>query len=364
MLLHEFMAVHHAEILEICRKKLHDDVMDTAELVSDVELFFNEILNALRYHDRSVGTSATPPELREMAARLGERQQRAGLEPAKVPGIFSAISHAIGQAGERYGLAINADEYSIFNQCIDAGVATSIENFWCREKEQQERRVSERFGYLAHELRGALGNASLAFKLLRAGELRSDDRTARVLANNLVRMETLVARTLGSVQLDSDVPLDLQPVRVATVLRHLQASAIPERAISITTELDESLFVNADEMLLTSAVSNLLHNAVKFTGAGGCVVMRCRSDEAGVVIEVEDECGGLAEVEPARLFRPFFKGTERVDNLGLGLAITRRAVEAMNGHVSVANHPGQGCTFSLMFPPVRPNRTSSPPPSR
>ena len=153
-------------------------------------------------------------------------------------------------------------------------------------------------------------------------------------------------------------------MQVATVLRQLQASAIPERAISITTELDESLFVNADEMLLTSAVSNLLHNAVKFSGAGAGVVMRCRSDDAGVVVEVEDECGGLAEAEPARLFQPFVKGTERADNLGLGLAITRRAVEAMDGKVAVENHPGQGCTFSLMFPPVRPSRTSSPPASR
>jgi signal transduction histidine kinase len=92
--------------------------------------------------------------------------------------------------------------------------------------------------------------------------------------------------------------------------------------------------------------------------------MRCRSDEAGVVIDVEDECGGLAEIEPARLFQPFVKGTERADKLGLGLAITRRAVEAMAGQVSVENHPGQGCTFSLMFPPVRPHRTSSPPPSK
>jgi signal transduction histidine kinase len=362
MLLHEFM-VDRAEILEICRKRLRNDVMDAAELMHDVELFFDEILHALRYHDGRAEPPAAPPGRSEAAARLGERPQRAGLQPAKVPCIFSAISHAIGQTGERYGLAINADEYSIFNQCIDAGVATSIENFWYREKEQQERRVSERFGYLAHELRGALGNASLAFKLLRAGQLSSDNRTARILANNLVRMETLVARTLGSAQLDSDVPLDLQPVRVANVLRHLQASAIPERAISITTEIDESLFVNADEMLLTSAVSNLLNNAVKFSGTGGHVVMRCRSDDAGVVVEVEDECGGLT-VEPDRLLQPFIKGTESSDNIGLGLAITQRAVEAMDGQVSVENYPGQGCTFSLMFPPARPSRTSSPPASR
>lgn len=364
MLLHEFMVVHHAEILEICRKKLKTDVMDAAELVRDVELFFQEILQALRHHDGLGEAPAAPPCRSEAAARLGERPQRAGLQPAKVPGIFGAISHAIGQAGERHGLAINADEYNVFNQCLDAGVATSIENFWCCEKAQQERRVSERFGFLAHEMRGALGNACSAFELLRFGKPKFDERTVKVLANNLGRMETLVERTLDSVQIDADLRLDLQPVRVATVLRHLQASAIPGRAISITTELDESLFVNADEIQLTSAVGNLLHNAVKFSCAGGHVVMRCRSDDAGVVIEVEDECGGLAEGVPARLFQPLRQDAQRPDNVGLGLAITKRAVEAMDGEVSVENHPGQGCTFGLTFPPARPSRTSSPPASR
>ena len=57
-------------------------------------------------------------------------------------------------------------------------------------------------------------------------------------------------------------------MRIASVLRQLQASAIPECAIAITLEVDESLHVNADEVLLTSAVTNLLHNAVKFSGAG------------------------------------------------------------------------------------------------
>jgi signal transduction histidine kinase len=362
MMLHEFMVNHRDEILQVCHQKVRHDVMDTAEIVRDVETFFDEIVQALRYHDGLADQPSSLPGKSETAARLGQGPQRAGIQPAKVPFIFGAISSAIGCTGERYGLSINAEEYNVFNQCIDTGVATSIENFWSGERAQQERRVSERFGYLAHELRSALGNAALAFKLLRAGQLAHADRTAAVLGNNLVRMETLVARTLGSVQLDADVPLQLRPVRVATVLRHLQASAIPERAIAITLELDESLYVNADEMLLTSAVSNLLHNAIKFSRAGARIALRCRAEEGGVVMEVEDQCGGLAAGDPARLFEPFVKGDEHPENLGLGLAITRRAAEAMNGRVSVEDHPGDGCTFCLTFPPARPNRISSPPP--
>ena len=362
MLLHEFMSRHRDEILQVCRKRLRDSVVANGALEHDVTIFFDEIVEALRRHNGLAGGGSPLPGKSEAAARLGEQQQRAGLHPAKVPLIFGAISNAIGQTGERHGLAINADEYYVFNQCIDAGVATSIENFWNGEKARQQQQITERFGYLAHELRRALSNAALAFKLLRAGDLQLRGRTASVLANNLVRMETLVARTLGTVQLDSGVPLELRPIRVANVLRQLQASAIPERAISVTLEVDDSLHINADEMLLTSAISNLLHNAIKFSRSGAHVALSCRAEPEGVVIEVEDECGGLPDGDPAELLRPFVKRGEGSNNLGLGLAITQRATEAMAGTISIEDRPGQGCSFQLTFPLARASRSSVPPP--
>jgi signal transduction histidine kinase len=99
-----------------------------------------------------------------------------------------------------------------------------------------------------------------------------------------------------------DTTLEPDPLCVATLLRRVQASANPERAISITIEVDESLFINADEVRVTSAVSNLLHDAVTFSGVGACVLMRCRAEDDGVVVEVEDASGGLASLmfPPAR----------------------------------------------------------------
>jgi len=114
-----------------------------------------------------------------------------------------------------------------------------------------QQQIGERFGYLAHELRRALSNAALAFKLMER-DMEPRGRTASVLANNLVRMEALIARTFGQAQLDSGMPLELRPLRVASVLRQLQASFIPERAISGTLEVDDSLHVNGDEVLLTA----------------------------------------------------------------------------------------------------------------
>lgn len=83
----------------------------------------------------------------------------------------------------------------------------------------------------------------------------------------------------------------LEPVSVANVLRHLQASAKPERGISLTIEVDESLYVNADEEQLAVAVGNLLHDAIQSCAPGAHVVMRSRAEDEGVLIEVDDERG-------------------------------------------------------------------------
>ncbi len=358
MALHEFMTTERDAILAACLEQLRNKNGASDAVEADVVAFFDEVVGALRRghaDDFDLATSRA-------ATRVGARQHRAGLDPAQVPMIFGAISQAIGQVGEDHQLTIGADEYGIFNHCIDAGIAVSIGKFWEREKRARVQRINEQFGYLAHELRNAVGNAAMAFKLLRLENLEFDGRTAQVLANNLVRMETLVARTLGSVQLESGTELELRPIRVASVLRNLQASAIPERAITIALELDDSLHVNADEMLLTSAASNILHNAIKFTRTGGHIVLACRADEDGVVIDVEDECGGLPPGNPRELLEPFVKRGDNPQNFGLGLAVTLRATEAMGGSVEIEDHPGHGCVFQLRFPSVPRPPSSRPPP--
>src|SRR5262249_60609026 len=95
------------------------------------------------------------------------------------------------------------------------------------------------------------------------------------------------------------------------------------------------------------ALSNLVQDAIKFSRAGGHVVMRARAVNGTSVIEVEDECGGLPPGKEEELFAPFVqKGNDR-RGLGLGLSVTREAVEAHGGHLSVTNLPGKGCIFSV-----------------
>ena len=112
----------------------------------------------------------------------------------------------------------------------------------------------------------------------------------------------LFSQDIDTNETNADTALEPDPLCVATVLRRVQASANPERAISITIEVDESLFIDADEVWVTAAVSNLLDDAVMFSAVGSCVLMRCRASDDGVVIEVEDDCGGVTGLmfPPAR----------------------------------------------------------------
>jgi len=94
---------------------------------------------------------------------------------------------------------------------------------------------------------------------------------------------------------------------------------------------------------------NLLHNAFKFTHLAGRVVLRTRTEPRRILIEVEDECGGLPEADD--VFRPFGdrRGADR-SGLGLGLSISRRAVAANGGEIRALSMPGKGCIFTIDLP--------------
>jgi signal transduction histidine kinase len=68
------------------------------------------------------------------------------------------------------------------------------------------------------------------------------------------------------------------------------------------------------------------------------------------MIEVKDECGGLPDGKAEELFRPFEQKSSDRTGLGLGLSISRRAVQANDGTLSVRNIAGVGCIFTIDFP--------------
>ena len=144
------------------------------------------------------------------------------------------------------------------------------------------------------------------------------------------------------------------------VAASVDAAARGLRLIVVRPE-DGLLAVEADEMSLSLALANIVQNAFKFTRPSGNVFVRVRAAEGRIVIEVEDECGGLPPGKSEEMFAPFSRRGADRHRMRLGLFIARKAVEASGGKLTVRDFPGRGCAFSIDLPAAAPLSPSVPP---
>ena len=109
--------------------------------------------------------------------------------------------------------------------------------------------------------------------------------------------------------------------------------------------------IEADQQSLAAVVGNLLQNAFKFTRAHSTVTLSVGASADRVLIEVQDECGGLPGAEDGKELFPSFeqRGADRT-GLGIGLAFCRWGAEANGGRLYARNLPDQGCVFTVDLP--------------
>jgi signal transduction histidine kinase len=178
--------------------------------------------------------------------------------------------------------------------------------------------------------------------------------TGSVLDRSLLGLRDVIDRSLAAVRLDARLDVHRESINVQDFLQELQVGAALEaksQEIRFHVPLiDKNLTIHADRQMLGSAISNLLQNAFKFSRRTGNVTLTARAAGDRVLIEVEDECGGLPEGKAEALFRPFTQQNSNRSGLGLGLSISRRAVEASDGQLSVRNLAPKGCAFTIDLP--------------
>lgn len=195
--------------------------------------------------------------------------------------------------------------------------------------------------------------AILAFEALKKGNVGVAGSTATVLHRSLMGTRDLIGRSLAEVRLTQGIQNreqfqlsgfidDLAPAAtLAADAQHVTLALLP---------VEDGLAIEADRQVLTAAVMNLLQNAFKFTRPRTSVTLRVGVNPERVLIEIEDECGGLPGGNVTDLFHPFEqRGADR-SGLGLGLAFSRWAVEAIQGRIYARNLPGVGCVFTIDLP--------------
>jgi signal transduction histidine kinase len=350
MSLDEFITNHFREILSRAIRQLHASHPDRPEIELGQELpeFLREIVRALRAGDACY----VPPteEASAAALRHAHQLQRLGYPIRDSSCGFGAVCNAIAGIAVEHHVDFTAREFQILNQCADAAVATAVTEYWHESEIVHERQAAERLGFLAHELRNALSSATMGFAVIKSGHASTPGQTTAIVDRSLARMGDLIGQSLADVQMKSGMRADTRPLRLRPLLQEIAGAAVPERNITLRIEASEALDVCADARLLTAALTNLVQNGLKFTSPGGHVVLRAHERGTTVVIEVEDECGGLSEGQGEDLFRPFVQEGANRSGVGLGLAITREAIDAQGGAIHVRNLPGRGCVFSVELP--------------
>ena len=114
--------------------------------------------------------------------------------------------------------------------------------------------------------------------------------------------------------------------------------------------------MRGDEGTLGEALTNVLSNAVKYSYAGGKIGVSARVDDERILIAVTDAGVGIAPDELPYIFGDFYRGRAGVTGeagAGLGLAVTRRIIEAHGGTITAESTPGEGSTFIIALPVSR-----------
>jgi len=239
------------------------------------------------------------------------------------------------------------------------------------ELEAQNRRIqeanrlkSEFLANMSHELRTPL-NAIIGFsQMLHDGEVEPSTPTFREFLGDILssgrHLLQLINDVLDLAKVEAGKlefrpePVDTAQL-VADIVGILRTSAA-EKQIRLTTEVDPYLrTLTIDPSRLKQVAYNYLSNALKFTPPGGSVALRIRPEGADHFrLEVEDTGIGIASNDLGRLFVEFEQleagSAKRHQGTGLGLALTRRLVEAQGGSVGVKSVVGQGSTFHASLP--------------
>ena len=142
-------------------------------------------------------------------------------------------------------------------------------------------------------------------------------------------------------------------IAISKAIENAQPQAV-RKDIEIVSSIETSnVFINGGEGTLVEAIGNILGNAVKFSRINSKIQVQVKDETGFLLISVSDSGVGIAEEDIPFIFEDFYTGNtgEKVErSSGLGLAITRRIIEAHNGTISVESELGRGSTFSLRIP--------------
>jgi two-component system sensor histidine kinase BaeS len=232
-------------------------------------------------------------------------------------------------------------------------------NRMAEELDGAEERRKQMVSDIAHELRTPLGNIRGWLEATQDGVVTFDDALAESLLDESLLLQRII-EDLQELSLADAGKLVFhpEPIEVSDLLRQVAAAhsrAADQARVTLDVSCPRPVQLTADSNRLRQALGNLVANAVRYTPAGGLVILRAERAGETVVIEVSDTGLGMTAEELRHVFDRFWRAEQSRSRLsggsGLGLAITRHLVEAHDGVISVrSSEQGGGTVFAITLP--------------
>ena len=225
-----------------------------------------------------------------------------------------------------------------------------------------ESREAERLRFvatIAHDLKNPLMVVGMAATMMREkpGKFTDEQRAdwLEKIARNARRMEAMIADLTNAVQAQTGaLQLQIAPVDLAQIARECADEirlAYPNHPIDVAGA--ERLEISGDRARLERIVANLLSNAAKYSASQTPITVRLEARPKQAILEVRDQGAGIAPDDLKRLFTPFVR-LERTEKMasgtGLGLATTKKLIEAHGGKLEVESEVGVGSVFRVVLP--------------
>ena len=211
---------------------------------------------------------------------------------------------------------------------------------------------------ITHELKSPLAGIQLALQTMRKRVLKEPmrERLTDSALSETSRLTSLVEDLLLSAKLDTQYEPNREPLDLRRVSEEwVERMRIKYPAIAFGLDVDgEEFNVLADAYGISSAIGNLLENAVKYIGDGSHVELALCERGSDVHLEVRDDGVGISDVEKEHIFDKFYRvgneDTRSTKGTGLGLYIVNEVVRAHGGTVEVRDNRPRGTVFAICLP--------------
>jgi signal transduction histidine kinase len=204
--------------------------------------------------------------------------------------------------------------------------------------------------------------------MLQSGRIPSEEYRQQyydVLVEQSERLSLLIDNILDFSKIEEGrKEFDFEMVEIGSLIQEIVTAIqdqVRHKDFNIQLEIEESLpFIKADRAAISQAITNLIDNAIKYSGDSRNIIVRTFAEHPYLMIVIKDFGIGIRKEEINKVFERFYRGgdelTRTIKGSGLGLTLVNQIVEVHNGNIDVESEPGKGSTFSIRLPLQQPEK--------